>query len=341
MPTGYAHRDDDVPLTMGLGLYQGDKLGVPATQAYLDLLRDAFLPRVALRLESLMRQATTPEARYEVLKVYLMLFDPAHLEVSEVEALVGGDWQRNFPREVQAAEHEALRAHLRDRARAEAAADGVAGRQAARRGGARAAVQRVARPARLRTPEAARSGRGRTRLPGGACGRQLRPARAGPPQRHAADAEHPGDVHDHRLRQGLPRPCAGDGQAAGRRGSVGARSEVRQPGRQPRGHRAGRRPAAVPGRVHQGLRRTAARPDADAAGRSAGEHPLHHPAVGTGLAAEDAAGGDRTRDQAGDDREPLGGGDGVEGARQGDHLGQEHGGQAARRVRAAPRCRRP
>ncbi len=113
MPTGYAHRDDPVPLSMGLGLYQGDKLGVPATQAYLDLLRDAFLPRVALRLEGLMRQASTPEARYEVLKVYLMLYDPAHLDIDDVEVLVGGDWQRNFPREVQAAEHEALKAHLR------------------------------------------------------------------------------------------------------------------------------------------------------------------------------------------------------------------------------------
>ncbi|WP_418316679.1 type VI secretion system membrane subunit TssM [Piscinibacter sakaiensis] len=113
MPTGYSHRDDDVPLTMGLGLYQGDKLGVPARQSYLDLLRDAFMPRVALRLERLLREAPSPEARYEVLKTYIMLYDPKHLNIEEVLALVEADWERNFPREVQETDRAALRAHLR------------------------------------------------------------------------------------------------------------------------------------------------------------------------------------------------------------------------------------
>ena len=113
IPTGYAHREDTVPLTMGLGLYQGDKLGVPSRQSYFDLLRDAFLPRVALRLESLLRESTSPEIRYEVLKTYLMLFDPKHLSVEDVEAMVHSDWERNFPREVQETDRVALRSHLR------------------------------------------------------------------------------------------------------------------------------------------------------------------------------------------------------------------------------------
>ncbi len=113
MPTGYAHREADVPLSMGLGLYQGDKLGVPSQQSYLDLLRDAFLPRVALRLESLLRETTSPAARYEVLKVYLMLYDAKHLSIDDVEILVNSDWERNFPREVQETDRAALRSHLR------------------------------------------------------------------------------------------------------------------------------------------------------------------------------------------------------------------------------------
>ena len=113
MPTGYASRDAGVPLTMGMGLYQGDKLGVPSRQAYLNLLRDAFMPRIALRLEQQMRQADTPELRYEVLKAYVMLFDPKHLKADEVESLVTADWERSFPREVQETDRAALRAHLK------------------------------------------------------------------------------------------------------------------------------------------------------------------------------------------------------------------------------------
>ena len=113
MPTGYGSRDASVPLTMGMGLYQGDKLGVPSRQAYLNLLRDAFMPRIALRLEQQMRQADTPELRYEVLKAYVMLFDPKHLKADEVEALVTADWERSFPREVQETDRAALRAHLK------------------------------------------------------------------------------------------------------------------------------------------------------------------------------------------------------------------------------------
>jgi type VI secretion system protein ImpL len=112
MPTGYAQRDAPVPLSLGLGLYQGDKLGVPSRQAYLNLLRDAFLPRVALRLEQLLREAPNEEARYEILKTYVMLYDTKHLNVEDVLGLVAADWERSFPREVGQTERADLRAHL-------------------------------------------------------------------------------------------------------------------------------------------------------------------------------------------------------------------------------------
>ena len=112
MPTGYASRDADVPLSMGLGLYQGEKLGTPSRQAYLNLLRDAFLPRVAVRLEQLLREAPNEEARYEVLKTYVMLYDTKHLNVEDVVGLVSADWERSFPREVSETDRASLRGHL-------------------------------------------------------------------------------------------------------------------------------------------------------------------------------------------------------------------------------------
>ncbi|GAP34876.1 type VI secretion system membrane subunit TssM [Piscinibacter sakaiensis] len=112
MPTGWAGRDESVPFSLGLGLYQGDKLGVASQQAYLGLLRDAFLPRVAQRLEQMLRSADSPELRYEILKVYVMLYDPKHLKADDVVNLVHADWERNFPREINEADRAALRGHL-------------------------------------------------------------------------------------------------------------------------------------------------------------------------------------------------------------------------------------
>ena len=113
MPTGFDSREDSPPLSLGLGLYQGAKLGTQADLAYLNLLRDAFMPRVASRLERQIREAPNPEVRYEALKTYLMLHDPKHLDATEVEAWVTADWDRVLPREVQAGDRAALAKHLR------------------------------------------------------------------------------------------------------------------------------------------------------------------------------------------------------------------------------------
>jgi type VI secretion system protein ImpL len=112
IPTGYAERDAGVPLSRGLGLNQGGKLGTEATAAYLNLLRDALMPRIALRLEQQIREAGSPEIRYEALKYYVMLYDPAHLKAAEIESWVAGDWDRTLPREVTQLQRAALVAHL-------------------------------------------------------------------------------------------------------------------------------------------------------------------------------------------------------------------------------------
>ena len=112
MPTGYAERDVGVPLSRAFGLSQSGKLGTQANRAYLNLLRDVFMPRVALRLEQQIRDADSPEVRYEALKTYIMLYDPAHLKAADVRNWVGADWDRTLPREVTVQQRTALSSHL-------------------------------------------------------------------------------------------------------------------------------------------------------------------------------------------------------------------------------------
>jgi len=112
MPTGYAERDAGVPWSRSFGLSQSGKLGTQASRAYLNLLRDVFMPRVALRLEQQIREADSPEVRYEALKTYVMLYDPAHLKAADVVNWVSADWDRTLPRDVTQLQRQSLVAHL-------------------------------------------------------------------------------------------------------------------------------------------------------------------------------------------------------------------------------------
>ncbi len=112
LPTGYALGNSPVPFSLGLGLYQGDKLGAQTTQVYHKLLRDTFLPRIALRLEEQIRSAENQEVRYEALKGYLMLYDPRHLDAGALESWIMADWQRAYTRETSEANWKDLGYHL-------------------------------------------------------------------------------------------------------------------------------------------------------------------------------------------------------------------------------------
>lgn len=113
LPAGYAARERNIPWSLGLGLYQGDKLGAQASSVYVQLLRDTFLPLIAQRLEQQIRTADSPEIRYEALKTYLMLYDSKHLDVAAAEAWIKADWQRSLPREVSETDRTNLAYHLR------------------------------------------------------------------------------------------------------------------------------------------------------------------------------------------------------------------------------------
>jgi type VI secretion system protein ImpL len=109
----YSDPQYDVPWSLGYGLYQGEKLGSQARRAYDNALRDAFLPRIALRLEQLIREVPNPVGLYEFLKAYLMLYSDKVLDPKALEALLALDWERNLPSGDGGALAQSLQAHLR------------------------------------------------------------------------------------------------------------------------------------------------------------------------------------------------------------------------------------
>jgi type VI secretion system protein ImpL len=105
---------DNVPLLMGLGLYQGEKLTAAADNAYRRLLHDLFLPRLTLRIEQQMRssQRDNPELLYEALKAYLMLHEPQHMDATALAAYVSADWEGSLGRDVTSSQRKDLASHL-------------------------------------------------------------------------------------------------------------------------------------------------------------------------------------------------------------------------------------
>jgi len=110
IPGGYQDRDKGTPLLMGLGLYQGEKLGAEAAvAAYRRLLDTVFLPCILLRLkEQLDQRSANPDYLQEALKVYLMLNDPAHFNASTVKNWLIQDWSRQANTE----QRQSLQDHL-------------------------------------------------------------------------------------------------------------------------------------------------------------------------------------------------------------------------------------
>ena len=107
-------KSEAVPWSMGFGLYQGGKLSAASEQSYRRLLQDAFLPRLALRVEQLMTSAgaVNPELLYEGLKAYLMLQQPEHFEPAALKLFIAADWEGSLPRDVTLDQRQELETHL-------------------------------------------------------------------------------------------------------------------------------------------------------------------------------------------------------------------------------------
>jgi type VI secretion system protein ImpL len=104
----------DAPWSMRFGLYQGEKLDAAAQSAYRRMLQDVFLPRLAIRIEHLLRSRARENAEllYEGLKAYIMLSEPKYLEPKALKAFVTAEWESSLPRDVAVEQRKQLEAHL-------------------------------------------------------------------------------------------------------------------------------------------------------------------------------------------------------------------------------------
>ncbi|GAA4333571.1 type VI secretion system membrane subunit TssM [Pigmentiphaga soli] len=104
----------DAPLSMRLGLWQGEKLDAAASLSYQRLLADWMLPRLSARIEEMARSAGPDnlEFAYEALKAYLMLHQPEHMDTDALKAWIAIDWERSLSRSIDADQRAALQRHL-------------------------------------------------------------------------------------------------------------------------------------------------------------------------------------------------------------------------------------
>lgn len=86
LPYGEGEPNRNVPFSAGLGLSQAAKIGEMSRDRYRHVLSSGLLPRIAFRLETELRGADNPVAQYEILKMYLMMFDDAHLDAKAFAA---------------------------------------------------------------------------------------------------------------------------------------------------------------------------------------------------------------------------------------------------------------
>ncbi len=105
---------DNPPWSYRYGLFQGQKLDSAAQGTYSRLLEDSFMPRIATRLESLLRTAPPdkPEYIYQALKAYLMLYDAGRLDPKFMKTWVAADWRRTLPPDYPIEARAQLSEHL-------------------------------------------------------------------------------------------------------------------------------------------------------------------------------------------------------------------------------------
>jgi type VI secretion system protein ImpL len=100
--------------TRSVGLDRGDMLRNAAHDSYERALREAFLPRIAARLEQRLRAGEREhvELIYDTLKAYLMLFSGRSFDRDALRASLLADWQETLPAGLRADQRTALRRHL-------------------------------------------------------------------------------------------------------------------------------------------------------------------------------------------------------------------------------------
>lgn len=97
------YEGDSAPLSWRWGLLQVPKMEAAAESTYLRLLEDAWLPRLTRQMRRSLQEVSTdnPEASYEALKAYLMLYEPEHFDAAIVRNWMATEWARTLPPQVQ------------------------------------------------------------------------------------------------------------------------------------------------------------------------------------------------------------------------------------------------
>jgi type VI secretion system protein ImpL len=97
-----------------VGLDRSEMLLAAAGDSYERTLREAFLPRIAARLEQRLRAGEREhvELIYDTLKAYLMLFGGRNFDRAALRAYLIADWDATLPASVSSAQRDALRRHL-------------------------------------------------------------------------------------------------------------------------------------------------------------------------------------------------------------------------------------
>jgi type VI secretion system protein ImpL len=95
-------------------LDQQPRINAASQDAYLRLLQDALLPRIAVRLEARLRAGAKEhvETIYEALKAYLMLFRGQNFDRQSLSSYLRSDWDLTLPATVSAEASAGLRRHF-------------------------------------------------------------------------------------------------------------------------------------------------------------------------------------------------------------------------------------
>lgn len=113
LPTTYSVSPEHPRVDQGLGLFQAPKIAEAADQAYHRLLEQTLAPAIAARIAAVLRSgAANPELRYETLKTYLMMRDPAHLDREAIRGWVAFDLDTDQTLALSAGERRELLAHV-------------------------------------------------------------------------------------------------------------------------------------------------------------------------------------------------------------------------------------
>ncbi|WP_428459098.1 type VI secretion system membrane subunit TssM [Photobacterium makurazakiensis] len=112
LPAGYSGNMLDSEAINKLGLYQGDKIGLPAHAAYDRALQGYLAPYLTSSLQLEMKENNEHlEYLYETLKTYLMIFDSSRYEEQQVIGWFSLYYERYYPGDINAPIRDSLMEH--------------------------------------------------------------------------------------------------------------------------------------------------------------------------------------------------------------------------------------